>query len=132
MKMLKVQELNFSEWIVRTYDENGNICTTHEKIRMYSERNSFNNEDTDRHILMMSIEKNDIKGNEIYIKDILRHKDGGIYLVTLIESCPVFMKIKESNGKVLNLPMYVPIYMMKSEDLFEVIGNDIENNYLLK
>lgn len=76
-EMLYVQKLDFAEWSVRTYDKNRAISQFSEKSLDYCERNSFENKETDRHILMQYINKKDKHDNEIYDGDRVRFNDVG-------------------------------------------------------
>ena len=69
-QMFEVEELNFSQWWVQckrpTDAPKGNGGA------FYGERNSFNNEETDTHILLYPTGVKDINKKESYLGDILK------------------------------------------------------------
>ena len=81
-KILKVQQLDFAEWWVQCYKEDGDIAIKPEDIQKYGERNSFNNEETDRHILLPYTGKTDCEGQPIYNLDLIE-ENGHVYLVQI-------------------------------------------------
>lgn len=89
-KILKVQELDFSQWWVQCYKEDGLPCITNDECVKYGERNSFINEPTDRHILLQYTGKNDCNGLPLYNMDLIELA-GKIYLVKIFfESYSLF------------------------------------------
>lgn len=81
-KILKVQELNFSQWWVQCYKEDGMPAITNDECVKYGEKNSFINEPTDRHILLQYTGRTDNNGVPIYNMDLIELK-GKLYLVKI-------------------------------------------------
>lgn len=95
-KILKVQQLDFSQWWVQCYKEDGMPAITNDECVKYGERNSFINEATDRHILLQYTGKTDVNGQPIYNLDLIE-LEGKVYLVKIFfegyflhdEDCPI-------------------------------------------
>lgn len=79
-KLVEVKALDFSQWWVQTglYPSEG-------------ERNSFENQGTDRHILLDFIGVTDKKGNEIYSDFILKHDYGHVGRITWVQEHCAYM-----------------------------------------
>lgn len=136
-QMFKVDQLDFSGWWVQCQKpddapkENGRA--------FYGERNSFNNEETDRHILLPNTGKKDINKKESYLGYILKkqgvewisekqrakcEKDNSFYIVK---------KESHSNNMYLEYNFNIRGYwettnlpLDRIEDL-EIVGNIYEN-----
>jgi uncharacterized phage protein (TIGR01671 family) len=110
----EVIELNFSQWWV----------TTGEGM-WGGERNSFKNEETDRHILMQYTGLKDKNGKEIYEGDIINDSFGDRKGRIRYNDHVAAFEISEYDG----------IHMLSSHNcgrFFEVIGNIYENPELLE
>lgn len=127
-KIFKVDCLDFSAWWVRCKRpldaprENGNA--------FYGERNSFSNEETDRHILMQYtglIDKND---NEICEGDIIevKHPYQNRYY-----KGEIFYEYGAFEARNFYFSHYINPSDFKEElEYVEIIGNIYENPELLK
>jgi len=125
-RMLPITLMDFNEWWVSCKPVLEQKVTPEE----YGERNSFKNEDTDRHILMQCTGLKDNKGKEIWEGDILLDEDsnwgyGGNY-----------DKINDGKIRTLvpNIEDLLDEYSNIESDYFkyaEVIGNIYENPQLM-
>lgn len=129
--MMKVDSLEFSKWNVVCSQEGYN----QKEIRCFShDRNSFRNEETDRHILMQFTGLLDKNGVECFEGDILKdNKDGAIGVV--IYTPPSFsVKLKEKLNEeeywILGAGKVYPDNYKLIDT--EIIGNIYENPELLK
>lgn len=128
-KLFEVSQLDFSDWWVQCKipidapKENGGA--------FYGERNSFKNEETDRHILMQYTGVKDCENNEIYEGDIVQFYNDEDYILKQGKAVICFdlgafcMKHFKYGTETLG--------DMDIDEMFiKVIGNIYENPELLK
>lgn len=118
--MRQVQLMDWSHWWVST-------GRAHERNNPseYGERSSFQNQDTDRHILMQCTGLKDKNGKEIYEGDVLKavafsndhHQRGAIVISPVEYWC----------GNACFSITYVPLYPFCVDHDIEIIGNVYEN-----
>lgn len=125
-KMLEVESLEFSQWWVQckkpenSKKSNGRL--------FYGERNSFKNEETDRHILMQYSGLKDSINKDIYCGDIVSIWDACLkkkYITQVVLEDGAFkVKSNEINAVLyFKLSKFYTVY---------IIGNIYENPELLE
>lgn len=114
-RLMDVKLIDFAEWWVNCGPSG-----------IYGERNSFKNEETDRHILMQYTGLKDKNGKEIYESDIIRFMEGN-RLLGYVEYVDGKFQIHYSNIKGF-LPKICGDWL----ECYEVIGNCFENTNLLE
>lgn len=127
--MLKVDYLEFSQWWVQC--ERPDDAPKHNGDAFYSERNSFKNEGTDRHILMQYTGLKDKNEKEIYEGDII---EGG-YLNSLTQeftSKKYIVEFKKASftGKLIGHSPFGDTWLNFIKG--KIIGNIYENPELLE
>ena len=113
-RMFRVVRLDWQQWWVqceRPLDapaENGNA--------FYGDRNSFSNEETDRHILRWYIGGKDKTGIELYDGDIVQDNDGHIYEILWKDNAWNYLRkiIQFSEGQPYTQYFYIPVHIDKS------------------
>lgn len=115
-RIFEVADLDFSEWWVRCSKPEGD--PKENGGNYYGERNSFSNEETDRHILMQYTGVKDKNGKMIFEGDILKYEWKDKEVIDFIEFRPAMFTY--SGSIRINL------------DQDEVIGNIYENPELLE
>ena len=116
-RMMPVTLMEFNQWWVSCMP----ISDTESNVLEYGERNSFRNEDTDRHVLMQYTGLKDKNGTEIYEGDIVRCWGG--------EQCQGYHEFDE---EITVNDMTYDAYYVGQWDGCLVIGNIYENPELLK
>lgn len=126
-RILPVTLMEFSEWWVS--------CAYQEDLH-YGERNSFKNEETDRHILMQYTGLHDKNGKEIYEGDILCieiHGDRDLKDKSVIASGNEAVVWQNSSfGVIWGNRREFTRFDGFANTTFEVIGNTYENRGLLE
>lgn len=118
-KMMQVTLMDFSEWWVECwYLKNGMETIT-------KERNSFNNEETDRHILMQFTGLKDKNDKELYENDIVSFNGIGSYKI-------VYDGYKYKAKDFYRSSNDNPTDIYEEANLVEVIGNIYEHPKLLE
>lgn len=128
-RMLPVKQMLFDQWWVSCIPTM--VHTKASDILEYGERNSFKNEDTDRHILMQYTGLTDKNGTEIYEGDVVKttallndHHQRGATVVSPVEYW---------HGATCLSITYVPLSLdFQVSHEIEIIGNIYENAELLK
>lgn len=131
-KMLRVDELDFSQWWVQC--KVPNAAPKQNGKAFYGERNSFKNEQTDRHILMQYTGLKDKNGKEIYEGDICKDETT---IIEILWSNYYQWGCKIIEGGTLGYGLTFPLWHWDNckENAYrelEVIGTIYENPELLK
>lgn len=124
-EMLPITSMNWSEWWVSCEP----ILEDSVLPLAYGDRNSFKNEDTDRHILMQYTGLKDRNGKEIYEGDIVRvePKNGYGYIT---EDTDIGVITWVTGYYMVEMDKQTPFFMLYCA-YFEVIGNIYENPEVL-
>lgn len=127
-EILPVKLMDFSQWWVS--------CDPHygtSKPNEYGERNSFKNEETDRHIIMQYTGLKDKNGTEIYEGDII---DGSwinpMSKEKVMRHYQVTFNKGKYNAELIGHHPYGSTMLYFENDKSEVIGNIYENPELLE
>ena len=88
--ILKVQQLDFTDWWVQCKKPDGDICVKAEDRQKWGERNSFKNETSDRHILLPFTACTDKDVQKIYHMDLVEYGENKeLGLIDKLNGVPV-------------------------------------------
>ena len=127
-RMRIIAKLDFPAWIV---------CVCDDKLNYQCERNSFQNQESDKFILMQYTCLKDKNGVEIYEGDIVRKLSGDYKLGKVVFEFGMFCFESIGCGIYAGSDAFLHIHSLhykeyNSNNNYEVIGNIYENHELLE